>query len=164
MLKLLIYAPCEKVIISDDQTASIISVMETVNVNVAAEIPPDALAPLRWNIISLWRKDEEISDPIEIEERTDVLRPDGSVATGGTTKFTVTTEHLMYRTLLQLAIFPIGQQGIIKMKCRIRQVNPETEWTDFAEFPVLVTHQPVQIETTSPVAVAEAVPQAAKMD
>lgn len=156
MLKLLIYAPCEKVIIAEDQTASMISIMESVSVNIAGEIPADAIAPIRWHVVSLWRRDQEIKDPVEIEERTDVLRPDGSVATGGTTKFTVTNEHLMYRSLVKVPVFPIGQPGFVRVKCRTRQTNPETEWTDFAEFPLLVIHQPVQIdEQTNP----ETVPQ-----
>lgn len=151
MLKLLIYAPCEKVIIADDKTASIISMMESVKVNVAGELPADALAPIRWSILSLWKRDQEMQEPIEIEERTDVLRPDDTVATGGTTKFTVTNEHLFYRSLVQVPIFPIGLPGVVKVKCRTRQTNPETEWTEFAEFPLLVIHEPVQIdEKTDP--------------
>ena len=145
MLKLLIYAPCEKVIVANDETVSVISLMESISVNIGGEMPADALAPIRWSVLSLWKRDQEIQEPIDIEERTDVLRPDDTVATGGTTKFTITNQHLFYRSLVPLPIFPIGLPGFVKVKCRIRQINPETEWTEFAEFPLLVIHQPVQI-------------------
>ena len=87
MLKLLIYAPCEKVIVANDETVSVISLMESISVNIGGEMPADALAPIRWSVLSLWKRDQEIQEPIDIEERTDVLRPDDTVATGGTTKF-----------------------------------------------------------------------------
>ena len=151
MLKLLVYAPCEKVIIANDGTASIVSMMESIKVNVGGDIPADALAPIRWSILSLWKRDQEILEPVEIEERSDVVRADGTVATGGTSRFRVSNEHLFYRTSVELPVFPIGVPGFVKVKCRIRQTNPETEWTEFAEFPLLIIHQPVEIpEETNP--------------
>jgi len=144
MLKLLIYAPCEKVIVADDQTTSIISLMESIQLNTPDEFPVDAVLPIRWSILSLWKRDQAVPHPIEMEERTDVVRPDGVVATGGTTKFIVTNEHLFYRTVVRVPVFPVGLPGFVQVKCRTRQTNPETEWTDFTEFPLLVIHQPLQ--------------------
>jgi len=159
MLKLLVYAPCEKVIIAGDQTVSIISMMESVQVNVAGELPADALAPIRWTILSLSQRNQVIQEPVEIEERTDVLRPDGTVATGGTTKFTVTNENLFYRSLVQVPVFPIGSPGFVKVRCQTRQTNPETEWAEFAEFPLLVIHQPVEVAEETKQAIEAAVAQ-----
>ncbi|MFY9618479.1 MAG: hypothetical protein WAM70_19550 [Pyrinomonadaceae bacterium] len=144
MLTLLIYAPCEKVLIGEDQIASLISIMETVGVNVTAEIPADALAPIQWSVFSLWKRNEEVREPIEMEERTEVFRPDGTLATGGTTTFTVSNEHVFYRSLVRIPLFPIGLHGFVKVKCRTRRTNPETEWTEFAEFPLFVEHKPTQ--------------------
>lgn len=146
MLKLLVYAPCEKVIVAVDQTVSLISMMESVQVNVGPDLPADALAPIRWSILSLWKRDQEVQEPVQIEERADVVRPDGIVATGGTTKFTVSNDHLFYRSLVQVPVFPIGLPGFVKVRCQTRQTNPDTEWTEFAEFPLLVIHQPVEID------------------
>src|SRR3984893_8649768 len=140
MLKLLVYAPCEKVIVATDQTVSIISMMESVRVNVTEGFPADALAPIRWSILSLWKRDQEILKPVEIEEISEVVRPDGTVAAGGTSRFTVTNEHLFYRSLVHVPVFPIGLPGFVKVKCRIRQTNPETEWTEFAEVRLLLVH------------------------
>jgi hypothetical protein len=144
MLKLLVYAPCEKVIVATDQTVSIISMMESIKVNVTQRFPADALAPIRWSILSLWKRDQEMVAPVQIEERSDVVRPDGTVAAGGTSRFTVSNEHLFYRSLVQVPVFPIGLPGTVKVKCSIRQTNPETEWTEFAEFPLLVIHTLVE--------------------
>lgn len=157
MLKLLVYAPCEKVILANDQTVSLISIMESVKVNVVPELPADALAPIQWSILSLWKRDQEIPEPIEMEERSEVFRPDGTRAAGGLSKFTVSNDHVFYRSLVQVPVFPIGLPGFVKVKCHTRQANPETEWVEFAEFPLFVVHQPVQINEETKQAIETAI-------
>jgi hypothetical protein len=39
-------------------------------------------------------------------------------------------------------LFPIGLPGFVNVRCRLRQTNPETDWVDIAEFPLLVVHLP----------------------
>lgn len=141
MLTLLIFAPCEKIILGQDDTASIINVLETVKVNVTGDLPPNALIPFRWSLMSLWKRDETPDTPIEFEQHVEVLRRDDSVAAQGTNTFTVSSNHLMYRLIAEFPVFPIGQPGTVLVKSRIRQVNPETEWRDVAEFPLLVVHE-----------------------
>lgn len=140
MLKLLIYAPCEKAIVSTDNTSSVISIMESVSINVPEDLPADALAPIRWTVFSLWKRDQSLEQPTEMEERTDVLRADGTVAAGASSRFTASNEHLFYRSVVQVPVFPIGLPGFVNVRCRLRQTNPETEWEDIAEFPLLVVH------------------------
>lgn len=149
MLKLLIYAPCEKAIVSTDNTASVISIMESVSIAVPKDIPADALAPIRWNIFSLWKRDQLLEQPTEMEERTEVMRADGTTAAGASSKFTASNDHVFYRTVVQVPVFPIGLPGFVNVRCRLRQTNPETEWADVAEFPLLVIHL-VQPETDTP--------------
>jgi hypothetical protein len=149
MLKLLVYAPCEKAIIADDKTSSIVSIMESVTVRVAKDVPADALAPIRWTVYSLWKRDQLLEQSVDMEEQTRILRPDDTVAAGGTSRFTVSNEHLFYRSLVNLPVFPIGLPGFVKVQCRIRQANPETEWADIAEFPLLVIHEQAP-ETIAP--------------
>src|SRR6266849_5816162 len=129
MLKLLIYAPCEKVILAaDDQTVSLISTMESVKVNVAGESPANAVAPIQWSILSLWKRDQDVPEPIAIEERSEVFRPDDTMVTGGISKITVSNEHVFYRSILTIPVFPIGLPGMVKVRCHTRQTNPETDW------------------------------------
>lgn len=137
MLKLLLYAPCERLITAKEGTTSLISIMENFVLTVEEDVPPDSLMPMRWDIVSLWRREEEIEGQIDFEERTDVLRPDGTVATGGTTRFSLSNKNLNFRTTLAVSLFPIGQSGNVLLKMRIRQTNPETEWRDVAEYPIL---------------------------
>jgi hypothetical protein len=155
MLKQMIFAPCERVIIAKDDIISLISVMETVQISVTADLPTKALAPIGWAIVSLWRRDENTDAPIEFEERTEVIWQDGTVALGGTTRFTVTNSHLMYRSLISFPAFPIGQAGMIWIKNRIRQTNPETEWVASSEFPLVVIHLPMTPSDVTPETSAE---------
>jgi hypothetical protein len=140
MLKLLIFAPCERIIVSTEKTASLISVMESVQFTPEGEVPPDALAPVRWGVMAYWRREGEVDGVIEFEQRIDVLRPDGELVTGGTNVFKVSSKNLNYRNTLNLDIMPVGLAGDILVKLRLRQTNPETEWRDIAEYPILVVH------------------------
>jgi hypothetical protein len=64
---------------------------------------------------------------------------------------------VFYRTVLQIPIFPIGQPGFVKVKCHTRQINPETEWAEFAEFPLFVVHQPVEVNEETKQAIEAAI-------
>jgi hypothetical protein len=62
MPRLLIFAPCEKVIIGQgDNSVSLIGIIQNVQVNQkldgTAKIPPDTLQPTPWTILSLWQKE-----------------------------------------------------------------------------------------------------------
>jgi hypothetical protein len=143
MLKLLIFAPCEKLIEGKDKTASLISVMESAELMLATDetLQPDALAPVRWSVMAFWRRIADFEGEIEFEQRVDVRRPDGELATGGTNIFTVSNKHLNYRNTLNFEIMPVGQPGDILVKLRLRQTKPETEWREVAEYPIVVKHR-----------------------
>lgn len=139
----MIFAPCERVIISNDNLASIISVMESVQISVPADLPVDALVPLNWAILSLWRRDEDTDVPIEFEEQCEVIRQDGIVALVARTLFTVTNSNTIYRTVITFPALPVGRPGTIWIKDRIRQTNHQTDWVVSAEFPLIIVHAPV---------------------
>jgi len=148
MLKLLIFAPCETIILSKDDNASIINVLETVRVNIKGDLPAAALIPFKWSLMTLWKRDDTVDTSIEYEQHIQVLRRDDTVAAEGRNTFTVSSQHLMYRLLAHFPVFPIGQPGQVLVKGRIRQVNPETEWQDIAEFPLQVIHEQKPNEET----------------
>src|ERR1051326_3506619 len=142
MITLLIFAPCEKVIIgTQDDAASIISVLETIKIKAPADLPSEVMLPLRWTVLSVWKRDANIEDSVEFEQLIEVFRSDGSSAGSGSGKFRVTKDHLMYRIIVDFPLFPIGQQGQVFVRTKIRQTNPETEWSDIAEYPLLVIHE-----------------------
>ncbi len=140
MLKLLIFAPCERMIEDKGGTVSLISVLDSVELNIDGDIPPDALVPFRWTILTMWRRERDVEGEVEFEQRTDVVRPDGTSVAGGMNTFKVTNAHLNYRLKIDLQVFPLGMIGDVLVKARIRQTNPETEWRDVGEYPILVAH------------------------
>jgi hypothetical protein len=144
MLKLLLFAACEKVIVGVDNTTSLISVVESIEFNTQIEIPPDALAPIKWAIISLWQREGEVEAPVDYQERMDVIRPDGTLAPGGSSEFTVTNEHINYRSSFEIPLFPIGQAGKVIVRLRIRKAGEENEWRVAAEYPIRVIHNEVK--------------------
>ena len=144
MLKLLIFAPCEKAIVSDSGQSSIIGVIEMVQVAVKPDepLPVDALIPFRWGFLTLWTRDEEVDQPVRYQEQIRIIRPDGT-DTGfeANSEFVVQNKFQNFRQHSSLVIpaFPGGQEGTYQLKLFLRRVGEEN-WEERGMFPVTVKH------------------------
>jgi hypothetical protein len=70
MLKLIMFAPCEKVIVNkSDNTTPLITLLERVSIviseSVEGKLPADAAIPFRWTAFALLRSEENESDQYE---------------------------------------------------------------------------------------------------
>ncbi|HEV7890817.1 MAG TPA: hypothetical protein VGP08_09270 [Pyrinomonadaceae bacterium] len=139
MLKLLIFAPCEKVIIGEDKLASIIAVMQHVNVAVDENMPADALAPLQWNAFVMWRRVEDVDAPMNYRQKMEVFRPDGVSVGIHESIFEVSNAHYNYRNVMRLGVLPIGMEGDVLLKLFLREVGEGIEWQEVAEYPIRIT-------------------------
>jgi hypothetical protein len=73
-----VFVICEKVILEQSNVASLISLFTQINIDAAAEIPPNAVVPKEWAIFVSW--DWEPSDAgREYTNRIQILHPDGTV-------------------------------------------------------------------------------------
>lgn len=146
MPKLLIFAPCEKLILSQENVASLISVMEAINVNVGADVPADAVLPIRWEVLTLWQRQPD--DPVgtRYEQRLDVLRPDGVIVSNTISGFEIFEQATNYRNIASLFGLPIGQQGRCSIKLFLRVVNQDSEWGEIAEYSIAILHNPASTQ------------------
>jgi hypothetical protein len=152
MLKLLVFAPCEKVIVGEeDHLTSMIGLIEGFKVQVIKELPADAIIPLRFSVCTLWRRQEEVKSPQEYEQLLKIIRPDGVAAGEGLTPFTVSNQHIHFRNVTHMPAFPIGLPGIYQLKLFIRQTGEENEWSEAAEYPLDVNHE-ISPESAEPAA------------
>jgi hypothetical protein len=133
-LKLLIFAPCEKHIVSVEKTASLISVIEGLKIEVAEALPEDASLPMKWSIVSLWHRIGEAEPNTRFEQKVEVISPKGAAVVTLIQGFPITNENINYRNISEIIGFPI-QQGEMLLKLWLRQ-RPEQEWEQKAEFPL----------------------------
>lgn len=162
MLKPLLFVPCDRVIIGQDNVSSLISIMEAFNVNVRAELPPDATTPTLWHVVTYWNRTEEVQGVKAFEQRVDLIRPDGENIGSIPQDFEVSNEFMNFRNITQIHGFPIGLAGIIRVKLSLREAGENNEWREVAEFPIKITHH--GIETAQDVSDEETRTEAAEAE
>lgn len=143
MLRLLLFVPCEKVIVAENGQTSAVGIIETIRVQMDAAdpVPSDALIPFRWGFLTLWSRDESINEPTRYQSQIRILRPDGSDAGfQAESEFEVTVNFKNFRQHNdQIPVFPAGQEGRYELKLFLRKAGEE-EWEQRGLFPIIVEH------------------------
>lgn len=141
MLRLLIFAPCEKVIIAEGGQSSSIGIIETVRITVGGDpLPANALIPFKWSFLTLWHRDEDVEEPIQYQEQIRLLRPDGTDA--GITvdaQFEVNNQFRNFRQHGEVPVLPAGIEGQYLLKLFLRKFGEE-EWQESGAFPIVIEH------------------------
>jgi len=142
MIRLILFAPCEKVLQSDVGNSSLISVLESVTVQgeIPEELPENASLPMRWVSIALWSRIGEVEEPITYNSKVELVAPDGKAIMGGSVEFTVSNDFLNYRNTLNFPLIPIGQTGTYALKLFYKK-NTSEEWTQAGEFPLHIRYE-----------------------
>lgn len=142
MLKLLVFAPCERVIVNqDDNNSSLIVILETVNITLplGTQVPGDALIPFRWTVYALWRFEPEAPGVgAQFEQRSVLVSRDGQSYFDNTLPFTIPADGRNHRTTVQLPGFPVLPAGDALLKLSIREAREGVDWRDVADFPIRV--------------------------
>ncbi|MBI3653316.1 MAG: hypothetical protein HY231_19985 [Acidobacteria bacterium] len=142
MLKLLVFAPCEKVIIAEDKTSSVITFLEVVNISISpeqvAELEPDTGVPFAWYVFSLWHKetDEDIGNYMQ---RIRLILPDNKIAVDVDSPFEITSQFRNARLHVRINGFPIPKiSGDCKLKVFLRKADSQDDWQEVGEYPIIV--------------------------
>jgi hypothetical protein len=113
-----IYAICEKVIIDQNQTPSLISIFDKVSVTVppnAPDLPANAVMPRDWTVYSSWFSDKE-DDGKTVSVCTQILFPD-KTQFGEIYKFPLKMEFgKRAQAITRMNGLPIGQTGFYSIR------------------------------------------------
>jgi hypothetical protein len=148
MPKLLFFVPCERAIVDDiGKQVSMISVLESLTVNLGENLPEDAGLPLQWMTLAFWRR-EEGEENKDFEERLQVIAPNGETYAEDVLAFNMhKLNHRVRHTILGVRV-GIAGDTIVRLSVRAKDSNEE--WRIVAEFPIHVRHLPSE-ESTSEV-------------
>lgn len=138
MPKLLIFAPCEKIIIDDQGNATLIVIMQNVSVSVSegSELPRDAVTPKEWAVFTLWQPMPEDAGQ-KFVQVLQALMPDRSEFKRGELSFEM-QENKTQQNRINIVGFPIGQPGQITVNMWL-EVDSEQVGETYS-FPLTVTH------------------------
>lgn len=129
MPTLLIFAPCEKVILDHNNNPTLVVLMEKVNLDIRSleqELPKNTTGPKEWAIFTRWQSSPEDMGK-DFVQRVRILWPDKAEFQKQEARFKA-TEVLAHITINILG-FPIGQEGPITIQVWLEHnekiVSPE---------------------------------------
>lgn len=140
MPQLISFLPCEKVIVAQDGSLSIIGVLDSITATLptgATTLPGDTVAPMRWAMLAIYRR-EPSDEGKRYVQRVRFVLPNGGV--GGETVQEFVMTHPLIRNVNGGEGFPIGTAGQCLLRLSISEGNGREE-TVLAEYPVTVVHQ-----------------------
>lgn len=147
MAKLLVFAPCERVIVGqEDQSVSLISLLTGLTASlpfpVDQPIPDNATLPMRWYFLSVWRcEPSDIGS--EFYQRTILRSPSGRELVSVDMKFSPTDpEQPILRGVVHLLSFPMTEFGIHTAILLVRPSEAD-EWHQISDYPIQVVRGPV---------------------
>jgi hypothetical protein len=141
MIKLVLLAPCEKLIVGQDNNSSLITVLEYVQVNgqIGEDLPPNAALPYKWTAIALWHRTETLDEPIRFDSKFEVQSPSGNVFLTGAATFVVDNTHVNFRNTVEFPVIPIAENGTHWLKLSFKR-SDDAEYTLAGEYPIDIIH------------------------
>ena len=139
MPRLLLFAPCERAILADDNTVSLITILETLRLNFETkeEIPPDLAIPFAWHAISLWTRETEDKDGTFYHQKIQLLMPDGTTPIELEIPLQFGPGKTNTRGIFKVMGFPIPKaSALARVRLLVRPVNSTTEWSEVSAFPI----------------------------
>jgi hypothetical protein len=140
MPRLLIFAPCERVILGQgDNSASLIVVIQQLQFHLpkGQEIPKDAGAAARFAIFSQWHKSAG-DEGKTFEQRILFVVNDEKTRLEAVMEFQMPDR--LYRLIANINVMPVLQPGEYSLKLFVREKG-EREWGEaVADYPIEVVH------------------------
>jgi hypothetical protein len=135
MPKLLIFAPCEKVLVDElTHTVTLIGVLQEIHYKLppgTAAPQPNSLLPLNWQIISLWQEEDPADAGVEFEQRVVLENSAGQVLFANEVKWRFTRPS--QRMVANVPGLPIGSR---RLMLRLFYRVPPSQWLEAASFPI----------------------------
>jgi hypothetical protein len=134
MPKLLIFAPCEKVLVDElTHTVTLIGVLQELHYKVppGTSMQPNSLLPLSWQVISLWQEEDPADAGVEFEQRLALENNAGQVLFANEVKWRFTRPS--QRMVANVPGLPIGFR---KLTLRLSYRVPPSHWIEAATFPI----------------------------
>jgi hypothetical protein len=140
MPQLLVFAPCEKVIVSqEDNNPTLIAILTelggTVELEKGANPGEAKILPFRWSVFTMWRSEPEDSEK-HFEQIVRLLSPSGAMALEHIAPFRLL--KATHRLNLNLMVLPIAEAGIWNIELRFREVGAEMPSVATAVYPLKV--------------------------
>lgn len=148
MPDLILFAACSRVILdAQDDTLTLVGLLERVVVEPDASGNVPAVADVTWQHVAIWQAapgDQELA----YEQRIEVVRPDRRVA--AEIRQALTLRDRALRVYGAVAGFPAELEGDYRLRLSLRVLPDDDAWQKITEYPVSVLHRPAAGLTETP--------------
>ena len=144
MPRLLLFAPCEKVIVDQNSnTISLISILQDFAVHVPpnVEVSEKAQVPFRWRALAIWHKQGE-DEGKRFEQEVIFINPEGRSVGSATSFFEMSRPY--HRTVADFPGFPISIFGLYEVKLYFREDREGEEKVEVASFPFSISRSSIE--------------------
>jgi hypothetical protein len=141
MPKLLLFAPCEKLIIDEQKNPTLVCVLQRIGVTLPPniELSKDLLAPREWDICTIWEPEEGDSKDTFLQH-LEIILPDGSQSKLSAVGEFAFQEGILHRNNLHINGFPVGLAGEYKIKLWLESSKTKRTVVGPVSYPITVTH------------------------
>ena len=141
-MKLLLLAPCERLII--ERGANVVSMISLIEEMTPGLLPgaantrlqPDAVLPTTWYVLSLWGREESEVGDLRLQVKVDVVNPRGE-ATLQLLSPMVDVKKERHRHIFTIRGFPIGLAGTLLVRVSARS-SEDAEFGRTYDYPIVV--------------------------
>lgn len=137
MPKLLMFAPCDNVLISgENQSASLIIVLTQIvyQGTIPDPFPPNAMSPMRWSTFSQWEFETEDSG-INFQQKITLVDDAGQEAYSNQVNFTGIPSKSIHRVVTTNFGFPLLAPGVYRLKLSYQRAA-QGDWQEVADYPL----------------------------
>jgi hypothetical protein len=153
MPKLLVFAPCEKVIISrDENNPTLIAILHTIGGEVRSHEPvaPGTMAPMRWSVFTLWQRLDGEDGKI-LEQRLRLRSPSGKTTNASTPQeLNLSVETI--RSTVTIGQVPVSEVGTWEIQLFLNEKGQQIPEQPLATYPLQIRFKivpPADKESTS---------------
>lgn len=141
MARLVMIAPCVDYIIGQDNTLSIIRMIDQIVVDASEEIDASMEAvSAPFHVITSWVK-ESGDNGYMFEQRARVITPSGTTSIDRIARFRFGDKATGHYTAAKVTGFPVHEEGVYQIEISLRRVDDTQEWTYCNAHPFRVTHR-----------------------
>lgn len=148
MPQLLVFAPCEKVIVSrEENNPTLIDLLQQIGAEfqrAESTSPPGGatqtlILPLRWSIFVLWRLAAGETSGKTFTQNVKILAPDGRLLFNHSANFTI--EKVAHRMILNMQNIPIptNSSGTWTLQLFVHETGEAPPVAPIATYPIDVT-------------------------
>lgn len=145
MPKLLTFAPCDNVILGQDNSVSLIQIMNqlVVSGDIPDPIPANSATQMRWFLFAQWEiSPDEFGH--DFQQRVRIVRA-GQQLFEAFSDFTTEMGKNVHRMIANLTYFPLIPGGECRLQLAVRPAGENNPWQEAADYPMEIVYRHVNV-------------------